>query len=64
MALMYLVMSKEREGGRAWNTFEWNTLSRLHRRGWISELRVKEIAVAVTPEGLKKAEELFKEHFQ
>lgn len=64
LALMYLVMSPGAAGGRAWKTFDWNTLVRLHRKGWISEPKVKEISVAVTAEGLKMAGELFKKHFQ
>lgn len=64
LALMYLVMSKDRGGGRAWKSFDWNTLVRLHQKGWIAEPRIREISVVVTPEGMRKAEELFGRHFQ
>jgi hypothetical protein len=64
LALMYLVMSKDREGGRAWKGFNSGTLKRLHQKGWISEFKVKDISIGVTAEGMKKAEELFIKYFQ
>jgi len=64
LALLYLVMSREREGGRAWKGFDWDTMRRLHRKGWISDPKGKAPSVGVTAEGMKKAEELFRKHFQ
>jgi hypothetical protein len=34
LALMYLVMSREREGGRAWKGIDWQTMDRLRQKGW------------------------------
>ncbi|MFH1184753.1 MAG: DUF6429 family protein [Chloroflexota bacterium] len=64
LALMYLVMSKDREGGRAWKGFDAHTLDRLHQKGWIAEPKIKEATVRITAEGTKKAEELFRKYFQ
>jgi len=64
LALLYLVMSREHECGRAWKGFDWQTMGRLHRKGWISDPKGKAPSVGVTAEGMKKAEELFRKHFQ
>ena len=64
LALLYLVMSRDEWGAQAWKTFEWATMNRLHEKGWISEPKSKSASVRVTPEGVKKAEELFRQYFQ
>ncbi len=64
LALLYLGMSRTPHGGRAGKGFDLQTLARLHQKGWIGEPRLKDLSVAVTPEGMKRAEELFKEYFQ
>ncbi len=64
LALMYLVASSSPEGGRAWRTFDAPTLDRLRQKGWIAELRSRSATVDLTPEGMRKAEQLFREHFQ
>ena len=64
LALLYLSMSQEHGYGRAWKGFDWSTMDRLHRKGWISEPKGKALSVGVTAEGMKKAEELFRKHFQ
>jgi hypothetical protein len=64
LALLYLVMSREQEGGRAWKGFDWSTMDRLHQKGWISDPKSKAKSVGVTAEGMKRAEELFRKHFQ
>jgi hypothetical protein len=64
LALMYLVMSRGREGGLAWKGFDWLTMDRLEQKGWISDPKVKGATVRVTSGGMKRAEELFRKHFQ
>jgi hypothetical protein len=64
LALLYLVMSKTRDGGRAGKGFDLQALARLHQKGWIREPRIRDMAVEVTAEGVRKAEDLFKKHFQ
>ena len=64
LALLYLVTSRVRGIGRASKALDWKTLDRLHQKGWISDPKEKGISFIVTPEGMKKSEELFKKHFQ
>ncbi|MGA1531321.1 MAG: DUF6429 family protein [Kiritimatiellia bacterium] len=65
MALLYLVMWERREGlgARAWKGFDWNTMNRLHEKGWITDPESKAKSVGVTEEGFKMAEALFQKHF-
>jgi hypothetical protein len=64
LALMYLVASRLPQGGRAWRTFDVATLDRLQKKGWIVDLKNRSATVEITAEGMKKAEELFEEHFR
>lgn len=65
LALLYLVARREREGfaARAWKTFDWNTMNRLHEKGYISDPVGKAKSVAMSEEGFRKAKELFERHF-
>jgi len=64
MALLYLVMWQDGRYDRAWKGFNWDTMDRLHQKGWISDPRGKAKSVAVTSEGGKKAQDLFRKHCQ
>lgn len=64
LALLYLGMSRTPGGGKAWKGFDLQTLARLHQKGWIAEPKAKDLCVAVTEDGVKKAEALFKKIFQ
>jgi len=61
LALLYLVNFKERdyEVARAWKGFDWDTMDRLHQKGWISNPKGKAKSVSVTEEGAKRSEQLF-----
>ena len=63
LALLRLVMWQEHGVSRAWKGFEWETLDRLHQKGWIADPTGKTKSVIVTEEGAKKAEGLFRKHF-
>jgi hypothetical protein len=63
LALLYLVSSKEKFGARAWKSFDWETMNRLHEKGHISNPKSKSMSVALTEEGYSKAEELFERLF-
>ena len=64
LALLYLVIHDENENGaRAWKSFDWDTMDRLHEKGYISSPKGKAKSVAMTPDGLKKSHELFKTFF-
>ncbi len=63
LALLWLVMEKDEYGSRAWKSFDWDTMNRLHDKGFISDPKSKAKSVAVTDEGEKLAEELFGKMF-
>ncbi len=64
LALLYLVMHDEDEyGAKAWKGFDWDTMNRLHERGFIGNPVGKTKSVVVTPEGCNRAKKLFKKHF-
>jgi hypothetical protein len=66
LALLYLVMhmrGEEGSGARAWKSFDWETMSRLHEKGWITDPKKKAKSVGVTEEGFKRSEALFRKHF-
>ena len=65
LALLHLVMHDQiEEGARAWKGFDWDTMNRLHEKGFISDPVTKNKSVWVTPEGCAKAKELFEKHFE
>jgi len=65
LALLYLVTTERQEGlgARAWKGFDWNTMNRLHEKGWIKDPKSKAMSLYVTEDGFKKSEQLFLKHF-
>ena len=65
LALLYLVTHERHEGlgARAWKGFDWDTMNRLHEKGYISEPVGKAKSVGMTEKGFLKAKELFERHF-
>ncbi len=64
LALLSLVMhDKDEHGARAWKSFDWDTMNRLHEKGYIGNPISKTKSVVLTPEGCKKAQELLEKHF-
>jgi hypothetical protein len=65
LALLYLVAHEREEGcgARAWKGFDWETLNRLHDKGYISNPVGKAKSVTMTEEGFLKAKALFEQHF-
>ncbi len=63
LALLWLVMEKDKYEVRAWKGFDWETMNRLHEKGFIDDPRSKAKSVAVTAEGEKRARELFEQMF-
>ncbi|MBT3194482.1 MAG: hypothetical protein HN341_18195 [Verrucomicrobia bacterium] len=63
LALLYLVMWQEHDWHRAWKSFDWDTMDRLHEKGWIGEPKGKAKSVGVSDEGAKRAKELFEKLF-
>ncbi len=65
LALLYLVTHERQEGfgAQAWKGFDWETLNRLHEKGYISNPVGKGKSVGMTEEGYLKAKALFEQHF-
>ena len=64
LALLVLTVYQEDESGaRAWKGHDWETLNRLHEKGFIGDPVSKAKSVVVTPEGLAKGRELFAKLF-
>ncbi len=65
LALLYLVAHERQEGlgARAWKGFDWDTLDRLHEKGYLSNPAGKAKSVIMTEKGFLMAEELFERHF-
>ncbi|MBE7544127.1 MAG: DUF6429 family protein [Bryobacteraceae bacterium] len=60
LALLFLTLH---DGDRAWKGHDWETLNRLHAKGFIHDPVSKAKSVAFTPEGLAGARRLFEEMF-
>lgn len=60
LALLHLTLHDNR---RAWKSFDWGALNRLHEKGLILDPVNKAKSVALTDEGLEKAERLFQQLF-
>ena len=60
LGLLWLTLHDE---NRAWKGFDWSTLNRLHQKGLIEDPVNKAKSVALSEEGLRRAEELFKALF-
>ena len=60
LALLYLTLH---DHGRAWKGHDWDAMNRLHEKGMIHDPVGKGKSVALTDEGIKRCEELFRKHF-
>ncbi|MHA6853642.1 DUF6429 family protein [Ralstonia pseudosolanacearum] len=60
LALLYLTLH---DHNRAWKSFDWDTLNRLHERGLIGDPINKAKSVILTEEGLRESERLFQQRF-
>ena len=65
LALMYLVAHNEGKGlgVRAWKGFDWETMDRLHEKGYISNPKGQAKSVAMSEEGCGRSKALFHELF-
>jgi hypothetical protein len=60
LALLYLTLHQD---GRAWKSFDWDALNRLHEKGLIGNPVSKAKSVVVTEEGEAEARRLFQKLF-
>ena len=63
LALMWLVTQTDKYGSRAWKSFDWATLDRLHEKGLISDPKRKTKSVVLSEEAVELSETLFKKMF-
>jgi hypothetical protein len=57
-AVLALLSLTLHDGRRAWKGFDWESMDRLHRKGWITDPVGKTKSVAFTDEGLERSEQL------
>ena len=55
LALLHLGLH---DGTRAWKSFDWDTLARLHEKGYISNPVGQAKSVVFTQDGLRESERL------
>jgi hypothetical protein len=63
LALLYLNFHGDHGAIRAWKSFDWDAMDRLHAKGFISDPKSKAKSVLVTEEGQKVVKELFEKYF-
>jgi hypothetical protein len=63
LALLYLTTFKDKHGMRAWKGHNWDSLDRLHRKGFISDPATKAKSIFLTDEGAKRSHDLFEKYF-
>ncbi len=55
--------SEDKYGARVWKSFDWETMNRLHEKGYTSDPKSKAKSVVLSEEGLARSEELFERLF-
>jgi hypothetical protein len=60
LALLYLTLH---ERMRAWKSYDWDAMNRLHEKGFISDPVGRAKSVLLTERGLKESERLFEQLF-
>ena len=60
LALLYLGLHDEY---RAWKSFDWKAMNRLHEKGMIDNPRGKAKSVVFSEEGRRRSKELFEAMF-
>jgi hypothetical protein len=66
LGLLFLTLHKNRRDDpewRAWKSFDWDTLARLHDRNLIDDPQGKAKSLALTEEGHRRCEEAFRRLF-
>ncbi len=63
LALLWLNAFDDHGQIRAWKTFDWDAMDRLHERGMISDPKSKAKSVVLTGEGRRAAEQAFRRKF-
>lgn len=64
LALMFLTLHDVRGTSRAWKSFDWKALDRLHAKNLIGDPVSKSKSVVLTEDGRKRSEAAFQRLFQ
>ena len=62
-AVLALLLLGIHDNVRAWKSFDWEAMERLHEQGYISDPRRKAKSVVFTDEGLQRADQLLEALF-
>ena len=62
-AVLALLLLGIHEGARAWKGFDWDSMNRLHEKGFISDPQGKAKSVVFSEAGLKEAQRLLQKLF-
>lgn len=62
-AILALLSLTLHDGDRAWKSFDWDVMNRLHEQGFILDPVSKAKSVVITNKGLAESERLFNELF-
>jgi hypothetical protein len=62
-AVLALLLLGLHDEYRAWKGFDWDSMNRLHEKGFISDPRGKAKSVVFTDAGRQRAEQLLEELF-
>lgn len=63
-AMLALLLLGRHDGQRAWKSFDWDAMGRLHERGLISDPQGRAKSVVFTDEGLREAQRLLQALFE
>jgi len=63
-AVLALLLLGLHDGQRAWKSFDWGAMGRLHERGLISDPQGRAKSVVFTDEGLREALRLLQALFE
>jgi len=62
-ALLYLTTFSDKPGWRSWKSHNWDSLDRLHQKGYISDPATKAKSIVLTEEGAQRSHDLFEKYF-
>ena len=62
-AVLALLILGLHEGDRVWKGFDWESMNRLHEKGYISDPRSKTKSVVLTVDGLARSHQLVEQLF-
>ena len=63
LAILSLSRMVESYGVTAWKGIDWDVMSMLHDKGWISDPVGKQKSVGITEEGIILADQFLEKHF-